>query len=196
MNFLVTEGYKDAAEKFQTESGADPGIDLESISERMTARRAIQNGDVQSAVELSNALDPLIFDKNPALLFHLRLQKLIELIRANDVVGALRFAERELAPMCEKNPQFVTDLEPTMRLLAFKDITKSPTAYLLSATQRQKTANELNAAILNNQGQGKDRKLPGMFNFLDWGQKRLKEYTDFPEMCLEDADLNSLSASL
>ncbi len=96
MNYLVIEGYKDAAEKFQQECGTSPGIDLRSISDRMATRVAIQNGDVQSAIERANDLNPLILDENPQLYFHLQQQKLIELIRSGDIKAALQFAEEEL----------------------------------------------------------------------------------------------------
>ena len=35
MNYLVVEGYKDAAEHFRVESCTNPGTDLEAISDRM-----------------------------------------------------------------------------------------------------------------------------------------------------------------
>ena len=44
-----------------------------------------------------------------------------------------------------------------MALLAFDDTSKSPIGYLLDHVQRQKTASELNAAILTAQCQEKGR---------------------------------------
>ena len=58
MNYLVIEGYKDAAEKFSRESGISPNIDLTSIEDRMNIRNAIQSGDVDGAIEKVNDLDP------------------------------------------------------------------------------------------------------------------------------------------
>lgn len=58
MNYLVIEGYKDAAEQFSLESGLEPTIDLESIQERMEIRHAIQSGDVDTAIELVNDVNP------------------------------------------------------------------------------------------------------------------------------------------
>ena len=43
--------------------------------------------------------------------------------------------------------------ERTVTLLAFEDASQSPLADLMSVTQRQKTASELNAAILSSQRQ-------------------------------------------
>lgn len=183
MNFLVNGGHKDAGEKFQTECGTDSGVELLSISERTAIRQAIQSGKVQTAIERANNQDLHILDKNPELLFRLLQQKLIEFIRTNDVAGALRVAEKELVPMCEENLQFLASLESAMTLLAISDMNKSPTAHLLSANYRQKTVNELNTAILRNQGKNEAReKLPGMFKLLNWAEENLKEYTNFPEM--------------
>lgn len=58
MNYLVVEGYKDAAEQFSTESGLAPTVDLQSIQERMDIRHAIQSGDVDTAIDLVNDLNP------------------------------------------------------------------------------------------------------------------------------------------
>lgn len=58
MNYLVVEGYKDAAEQFSVESGLAPTVDLQSIQERMDIRHAIQSGDVDTAIDLVNDLNP------------------------------------------------------------------------------------------------------------------------------------------
>lgn len=185
MNYLVIEGYKEAAEKFEEECGTPPGIDLSSISDRMATRVAIQRGDVQAAIERANDLNPLILDENPQLYFHLQQQKLIELIRNGDVESALTFAEKELAPRGEENPRFLTELERTMALLAFEDKSKCPVADLLEPAQRQKTASELNAAILTSQCQEKDPKLPSLLKMMMWAQNMLKEKAEFPETDIE-----------
>jgi hypothetical protein len=60
-----------------------------------------------------------ILDNNPALYFQLQQQRLIELIRAKKVDEALMFAQEELAPRGEEHPEFLSDLEETMTLLAY-----------------------------------------------------------------------------
>ncbi|KAJ3184128.1 Glucose-induced degradation complex subunit [Irineochytrium annulatum] len=175
MNYLVIEGYKDAAEKFSEESGIAPGIDLTSIEDRMNIRNAVQVGHIDEAIERVNDLDPEILDTNPRLFFHLQQQKLIEYIRAGRITEALEFAQDELAPRGEENPEFLEELERTMALLAFEDFEKSPVADLLDYSQRQKTASELNAAILTSQCQEKDPKLPSLLKMLIWAQNQLGE---------------------
>jgi hypothetical protein len=180
MNYLVIEGYKDAAEKFSQESQTSPNIDLSTIQDRMDIRHAIQGGKIEQGIELVNDLDPEILDTNPKLFFHLQQQRLIELIRQGDLKAALEFAQEEMAPRGEENPEFLEELEKTMALLAFDPNAASPISFLLEHSQRQKTASELNAAILTSQCQEKDPKLPALIKLLFWCQKQLAEKADFP----------------
>ncbi|ORY90795.1 CTLH/CRA C-terminal to lish motif domain-containing protein [Leucosporidium creatinivorum] len=86
----------------------------------MEIRRAVQSGDVEQATEMVNELNPEILDRNPTLHFHLLQLHLIELIRHQRIPEALLFAQSELAPRGEENPQFLKELERTMALLAFE----------------------------------------------------------------------------
>jgi len=106
MNYLVIEGYKDAAEKFQQEAGTDPGIDLKTITNRMAIRTAIQRGEIEEGIDKVNNLNPEILDTNPQLIFHLKQQQLIELIRKGLIDEALQFAQEELAHRGEENAAF------------------------------------------------------------------------------------------
>eukprot|EP00179_Madagascaria_erythrocladioides_P028354 CAMPEP_0198340738 /NCGR_PEP_ID=MMETSP1450-20131203/45942_1 /TAXON_ID=753684 ORGANISM="Madagascaria erythrocladiodes, Strain CCMP3234" /NCGR_SAMPLE_ID=MMETSP1450 /ASSEMBLY_ACC=CAM_ASM_001115 /LENGTH=231 /DNA_ID=CAMNT_0044045731 /DNA_START=27 /DNA_END=722 /DNA_ORIENTATION=+ len=189
MNYLVIEGYKEAAEKFAEESGAVPEVELSSIADRMATRMAIQSGDVQRAIEKANDLNPMILDQNPELYFHLQQQKLIELIREGSIDEALTFAQEELAPRGEETPAFLAELEKTMALLAFDDKGNCPVAELLDSAQRQKTASELNAAILSSQCQEKDPKLPHLLRMLVWAQSLAGAKLKFPRMDIPTASL-------
>jgi hypothetical protein len=111
-------------------------------------------------------------------------QKLIEYIRQGRIAEALTFAQEELAPRGEESPEFLSELERTMALLAFES---SPTAppeisELLSSGQRMKTAGEVNAAILESLSQGKEVKLVGLLKLLCWGESMLEERIDFPKV--------------
>lgn len=182
MNYLVIEGYKDAAERFAVESGLPPTVDLANIEERMNIRNAVQSGDIEEAIERVNDLDPDILDTNPKLFFHLQQQKLIELIRQGRILEAVEFAQEELAPRGEENPEFLEELERTMALLAFEDHSKSPVGDLLDFSQRQKIAAELNSAILACQCQEKDPKLPTMLKMLVWAQNQLDDKYLYPKI--------------
>ncbi|KAG2449028.1 hypothetical protein HYH02_005780 [Chlamydomonas schloesseri] len=182
MNFLVTEGYVEAARTFEAESGTAPGVNLDAITDRMEVRRALQGGDVESAIERVNDLDPEILDKQPELFFHLQQQRLIELIRGGDTEGALDFAAENLAPLAEEHPRFLEELERTVALLAFEDTKSSPVGDLMDVAQRQKTASELNAAILAAQAQEREPRLPLLLKLLLWAQAQLDERAVYPRI--------------
>ncbi|KAL9243592.1 hypothetical protein vseg_017461 [Gypsophila vaccaria] len=182
MNFLVTEGYVDAAEKFRQESGTEPDIDLATITDRMAVKKAVQCGNVEDAIEKVNDLNPEILDTNPQLFFHLQQQRFIELVRNGKIEEALEFAQEELAPRGEENQSFLEELEKTVALLAFEDASKSPVADLLDISQRLKTASEVNAAILTSQSHEKDPKLPYLLKMLLWAQNQLDEKAAYPRI--------------
>mmetsp|Transcript_23141 Transcript_23141/g.59467 ORF Transcript_23141/g.59467 Transcript_23141/m.59467 type:complete len:299 (+) Transcript_23141:59-955(+) len=175
LDYLVIEGYKDAAEAFARESGVAPEVDLDTISDRMSIRESVQRGDVEAAVARVNELDPTILRGNSQLAFHLRQQQLIEIIREGRIEDALVFAQQELAPAGEQNPAFLEELERTMALLAFEDSATCPVGHLLEPTQRYKTASELNGAILASQAQQTEPKLPTVLRMLQRTQKNLAE---------------------
>ncbi|KAJ2477348.1 hypothetical protein EV174_004648 [Coemansia sp. RSA 2320] len=183
MNYLIIEGYKDAAEKFSEESGQHSSVDLGSIEERMQIRFAVQNGDIKTAIERVNDLNPDILDTDPRLYFHLQQQHLIELIRQGNAEEALEFAQEELAPHGEEHPELLRELEKTMALLAFDAAgTRSPLAELLDFAHRQKTANELNAALLAAHSQPREPKLPALLQLLAWTQEQLDEKANYPRI--------------
>jgi len=188
MDYLVIEGYKSAAEEFNKEAGLKPSVDFDSIESRMEIREALQRGDVEDAITRVNDFDPEILDTNPALYFHMQQQKLIEYIRLGRITEALKFAQEELAPRGEESPEFLSELERTMALLAFDSSPAAPPeiAELLSPAQRMKIAGEVNAAILESLNQGKDVKLVGLLKLLCWGESMLEERAEFPKIDLKN----------
>lgn len=206
MDYLVIEGFKDSAQNFARESGLTPTIDLDSIEYRMGIKNAIQRGDVDEAITKVNDLNPEILDQNPDLFFHLQQQRMIEYIRHGQIAEALAFAQQELAPRGEENPTFLSELERTMALLAFdtslstngssdKNSNAPPPHIqeLLLPAQRQRTAGQLNSAILTSQSHGKDPKLPNLLRLMMWGESLLSARADFPKPELADL-LNRTSA--
>ncbi|KAF8898832.1 CTLH/CRA C-terminal to lish motif domain-containing protein [Infundibulicybe gibba] len=154
----------------------------------MDIREALQRGDVEDAITRVNDLNPEILDTNPSLYFHLQQQKLIEYIRQGRIAEALQFAQQELAPRGEESPEFLSELERTMALLAFESSPSAPSAIaeLLSPAQRMKTAGEVNAAILESLSQGKEVKLVGLLKLLCWGETLLEDKVEFPKLNMEE----------
>lgn len=58
MNYLIIEGYPSAALKFAQEANINPQIDLQSIHERNKICTAINEGNVQTAIEMINDICP------------------------------------------------------------------------------------------------------------------------------------------
>ncbi|KAG5375513.1 hypothetical protein IGI04_040109 [Brassica rapa subsp. trilocularis] len=176
MNFLVTEGF------FLFPYGETAEIDLATITDRMAVKKAVQNGNVEDAIEKVNDLNPEILDTNPELFFHLQQQRLIELIRQGKTEEALEFAQEELAPRGEENQAFLQELEKTVALLVFEDASNCPVKDLLDISHRLKTASEVNAAILTSQSHEKDPKLPSLLKMLIWAQNQLDEKAVYPHI--------------
>jgi len=194
MNYLVTEGFKDAAEKFQLESGTEPGVDLKTLDQRIKILEAIQVGDIQRALEMINSYQPQLLDDNRYLFFHLQQQHLIELIRNKNIDAALKFAQDNLADQGEENSAVLEELERTLALLAFEDPENSPFGDLLAISHRQKVASELNTAFLGEEDSDSSvSKLAYLLKFILWAQEELdKKKVRYPKMtdlataCIDD----------
>ena len=70
MDYLINEGYPDAAKRFAAEANikGTPG-DTDTIQERVEIRNAILSGDAESAIHRVNDLDPEVSMSKPC--FHL-----------------------------------------------------------------------------------------------------------------------------
>uniref|UniRef100_U5EZ15 Putative lish motif-containing protein n=1 Tax=Corethrella appendiculata TaxID=1370023 RepID=U5EZ15_9DIPT len=194
MNYLVTEGFKEAAEKFQAESGIQPSVDLSSLDNRILIREAVQNGRIQEATHLVNQLHPELLDNDRYLYFHLQQLHLIELIRNGKIEEALSFAQTQISEAGESNPEVLNELERTLALLAFEKPQNSPFADLLHQTHRQKVASELNAAILKIEHQEQSTpKMTNVLKLLLWAQNELdKKNITYPKIVdLSTANIDS-----
>lgn len=184
MNYLVTEGFKGAAEKFRIESGIQPSVDLDTLDERIKIRDAIQNGKIQEAIQLVNNIHPELLDCDRYLFFHLQQQHLIELIRQRKIEEALKYAQEQLAERGEENKEVLSELERTLALLAFDKPEQSPFGDLLHPSHRQKIASEVNASILEMENrESTTPKLAIMLKLMLWSQEELeKKKVKYPRM--------------
>ncbi|KAL1986342.1 hypothetical protein VTN96DRAFT_6574 [Rasamsonia emersonii] len=182
MDYLVTNGYPAAAKKFAAEANIQPRADIESIQERVEIRSAIHSGDIQTAIEKINELNPQILDENPSLHFSLLRLQLVELIRKctsspdGDITPALDFATSQLAPRAPTNPQFLEDLERTLALLIFPSENLAPSlASLLHPDLRKEIATKVNEAILQSQGARKEARLRNLVKLRAWAEQKARE---------------------
>ncbi|MCJ8734993.1 hypothetical protein PDJAM_G00241670 [Pangasius djambal] len=183
MNYLVTEGFKEAAEKFRMESGIEPSVDLDSLDERIKIREMILKGQIQEAISLINSLHPELLDTNRYLYFHLQQQHLIELIRLRETEAALEFAQSQLAEQGEESRECLTEMERTLALLAFDNPEESPFGDLLNMMQRQKVWSEVNQAVLDYENRESTPKLAKLLKLLLWAQNELdQKKVKYPKM--------------
>ncbi|PRD26998.1 UNVERIFIED_CONTAM: Glucose-induced degradation protein 8-like protein [Trichonephila clavipes] len=184
MNYLVTEGFKGAAERFRIESGVQPSVDLDTLDERIKIRDAIQNGKIQEAIEMVNNLHPELLDCDRYLFFHLQQQHLIELIRERNIEEALKYAQEQLAERGEENREVLSELERTLALLAFDEPERSPFGDLLHPSHRQEIASEVNASILEMENRDSTTpKIATLMRVMLWIQEELeKKKVKYPKM--------------
>ena len=69
----MTEGFKEAADKFRAESGIEPCSDLSTLDDRIKVREAVLGGNIQLAIALVNDLYPQLLDSDRLLCFHLQV---------------------------------------------------------------------------------------------------------------------------
>lgn len=203
MNYLVTEGFKEAADKFGVETGINYAYDSESLNERIKIRDAIEKGRIENSINLINNLHPDLIDNNRYLAFHLQQQQLIELIRERKLEDALLFAQNHLCEYGENNVKIQEELERTMALLAFENPNDSPFSDLLQSVQRQRLASEVNSFILEYENLESTAKLNVLVRMLLWSQdlldKRSIAYpkiTDLGNAKIEDVNSSSANSGV
>jgi len=175
MDYLVKEGYKEAAEKFEEESGVKFTPVIEKLEEKTKIRDAILQGKIIIAISLINELYPEMLDDNRLLLFNLQLQQLIELIRERKVQKALTFAQMNLSEIGEEIPECLPNLEKVLSLLVFESPEDSPFSDLLKTPQRRKIWSAVNGAFMELQNETESSKLANIVSILHWSQEQLEK---------------------
>ncbi|KAK8149285.1 hypothetical protein G3M48_007679 [Beauveria asiatica] len=159
------EGYPNAAAKFSKEANLQPQQDIASIRARQEIQNCIHSGNIQSAIEMLNELDP----------------ELVELIRGcnatgGDISPALKFATEQLGPRAPTNPQFLEELEKTMALLLFPPETLEPQlAALLKPDLRRDAADKVNRAILERQSTRREAAIRQLVKMRAWAESAARD---------------------
>ncbi|KAI8093015.1 CTLH/CRA C-terminal to lish motif domain-containing protein [Halteromyces radiatus] len=79
------------------------------------------------------------------VLFKLRCQQFIEIVRSSTEVEAIRYAQQYLRPMHKEYQDMITEVAS---LIAYADPEKSNQAHLLSQDRRRQLADEVNCVVL------------------------------------------------
>ncbi|CZT24948.1 related to LisH motif-containing protein [Ramularia collo-cygni] len=187
MDYLVSEGYPEAAAKFAQETNISQPFDAEAIRDRVRVRNAIHSGKVDEAIDMINGIDPEILDSDHVLHFNLLQLQLIEIIRsilatsggnpqANHFRPALEFATEQLAPRAPTEPRYKQALERTMALMIFPVEKMLPEfKELLDLKLRETVANSVNEAILKSKGQRPEAKIRQLVRARAWAEMQARE---------------------
>ncbi|VDO22881.1 unnamed protein product [Haemonchus placei] len=174
VDYLISEGYREAAELLCQESGLElPKDDIKNLDARMNIRCAIIEGRLDDALRLVKELCPTLLDENRDVRFHLMQQNLIEMIRRGEMERSLEYAQENLS-----NDNTLTDsqlerLEKTFALLAFEKPAESPFGKLLDQSQRQMVSTEVNGAVLRALNRPAAPRLEALLRMIVWAQKQL-----------------------
>lgn len=184
MDYLVSEGYPGAAEKFAQETNLPTPGDNANIRERVRVRNAIHAGKVDEAVQMVNEIDPQILDSQPLLHFQLLQLQLIEIIRnilasapsngniaADAFRPAVEFATSQLAPRVPTGDVYKKALERTMALMIYPTEKMTPEfKELLDLNLREKVACKVNKAILESKGESSEAKIRQLIRARAWAE--------------------------
>lgn len=188
LDYLTMEGYPNAAANFSKEANLQPLQESASIQARQDIQNCIHSGDIQTAIETLNELDPEILDNDRALHFSLLRLQLVELIRScnasgGDITPALNFATSQLGPRAPTNPKFLEDLERTMALLLFPPENLEPQlASLLDPALRREAAASVNQAILDKYLRRREAAIRQLVKMRAWAEVKARgRGTSLPE---------------
>ena len=132
IQFLVHQGYHEAASKFSQETGTKLE-NLGMIEERSKINQLILRGEVENAISEINKIDVRILRQNEILTFRLKLQLFVGEMKKDwpDLMKALEFANSELSPFIWRDEKLKPIFEKAMSLMAFKKPEDSPGKNLL-----------------------------------------------------------------
>ncbi|XP_020798881.1 glucose-induced degradation protein 8 homolog isoform X1 [Drosophila serrata] len=198
MNYLVSEGYQEAAKRFMAEANVEPGPHMDTIVDRMRIQEAVRVGQVKYAMDLASRIYPCIFETENYVYFHMQQLRLIEMIRDQKATKALNFAQSPSSGFAQVDPERKKEVERTMGLLAFDRPENSPFGELMLYSYRQKVAGEINSAMLRchqTASRGKDHgpmepRMIFLIKLILWAQAKLEKEgcTDFQKLDLQHAD--------
>lgn len=187
MDYLVREGFKEAAERFREEAGIEPARVFQSfdtMDTRIGVKQLIEEGEILKAIAAINLHYPEFLDLRGDIYFKLQQQHLIELIRQKRIEDCISYAnDQELQ---NTDPSKRSEIEKTMTLLAFSNPEESPYSNLMQIPRRLQLASEINDFILqDNTGEVEPSKprLVTLLKLLLWTQNQLeRKRVIFPKM--------------
>jgi hypothetical protein len=120
----------------------------ESMLQRKRIRDAVLAGEIDEAIEHTNLIAPELFMSQPSVLFELKCQKFVEMVRNGDDEATMAYGRTELCDFETESEDNKLHLQEVFSLLAYPHPENSPLGYLFEVSRRQCVAEALNEAIL------------------------------------------------
>eukprot|EP01102_Stenamoeba_stenopodia_P002199 TRINITY_DN11980_c0_g1_i1.p1 TRINITY_DN11980_c0_g1~~TRINITY_DN11980_c0_g1_i1.p1 ORF type:complete len:423 (-),score=89.33 TRINITY_DN11980_c0_g1_i1:31-1299(-) len=155
MSWLIHNGYGQTALTLLKENGhthSNP-TELNQMIDRQQIRAFISEGQIDKAIKMIESLYPDLLQRNSAVIFSLKCQKFIEMIKTSPVEETMLFGQRELYPFYKERVQDRSFIDEVFSLLAYPDPERSPVSYLMDVKRRDAVMDIVNTAILEYQGQ-------------------------------------------
>ncbi|XP_024360592.1 uncharacterized protein [Physcomitrium patens] len=162
--YLMHYGYSETATALIRESALEGNVISAKEAESMLLRsittisqmlpeiqEAVMDGHIDEAIEQTNCVAPEVFMSQPSVLFHLKCQKFIEMIRSGDDEATMTFGRTELSEFDAESEEDRQHYREVISLLAYPRPESSPLRHLILPSRRQSVAESLNQAILISQ---------------------------------------------
>lgn len=172
LGYLSHYAYSKTAEYFAKETGQEEKItqqlsDMKNRQSKLTVcntinstlviREFIVKGDIDNALDAISRFYPTVL-KNQDIVFKLKCQKFIEMIRSSNINDTLRYGQTELASFYTL-PEYEHFLREVFSLIAYIDPYNCTVSYLLDESKRLAVADAVNLAILQESKQRKQNSL-------------------------------------
>jgi hypothetical protein len=139
------------------EDPSDYYANLAKVQRRGEVRRLIMNGETPAALEMLLGHFPQLASSKA--LFAMYVQHFIELVRSQDLLAALKYAREALAPirsysvLCRKEVDEPISVAEITGLLCYVCPYNSSLSFLMTLHQRELTADVMNAAMIESEGE-------------------------------------------
>ena len=131
-NYLFIQGYCLPLKKFISETKIKFDFDEKLLNKRFLIRQLITSNQIDKAIDEINSIDKNILQQNKIMHFVLQRQRLLNYIQDNKLQEGLLFAREVLLPLTEGDEFLYKELEKTMCLLVYENISEAPENELMT----------------------------------------------------------------
>ncbi|PAV81021.1 hypothetical protein WR25_01909 [Diploscapter pachys] len=173
LDYLICEGFREAAENLCEEMKLKVPEDLKVMDARVAIKDAIIEGNMEFAIDKTVELCPTLLDTNDDVRFEMRLQYLIEMIRANglsDLDAPLKYARQYIVADEKISEEQMSKVEKAFALLVYENIYESPFAPMLDQSRRNMVANMVNCAILEALNRPPKPRMESLLKLIVWSR--------------------------